>query len=268
MLQAPAETPYDLHFPILGFPVRVSAWFWLGALFFGFGLARGLDRLFEDGSPGVLPLLLMWMACLLVSIVVHELGHALAFRRFGIESSIVLYHFGGLAIPERSSDFRGRSASSLSPIEDMTVALSGPLLQMASGLLLWAIIKISGYGLSFTGYYPMSLWPFDLIPGFSSGNSIDRPILYAVLVFYLFPSFLWALLNLIPVLPLDGGRVCSAWVQLSKGPISLSYKISLITAGVVAVYSYSNGDTYLAMMFALFGYNNYQMLEHYGGRRF
>ena len=190
MLQAPDVTPYDLHFQVFGFPVRISAWFWLGALFFGFSLARGLDRLFEDGSPGVLPLLLLWMACLLISIVIHELGHALAFRRFGIESSIVLYHFGGLAIPERSSDFRGRSASSLSPKEDLIVAFSGPLLQLISGLLVWGIVKISGHGLSFTGYYPMSLWPFDLIPGFTSGESIDRPILYCGACLLLVSEFL------------------------------------------------------------------------------
>ena len=268
MLQAPDVTPYDLHFQVLGFPVRISAWFWLGATFFGFALAKGLDDLFEQDSPGRLPLLLLWNACLLVSIVIHELGHALAFRRFGIESSIVLYHFGGLAIPERSSDFRGRNASSLSPKEDLIVAFSGPLLQVVSGLLVWGVIKISGHGLSFTGYYPMPLWPFDLIPGFTSGESIERPILYSLLVFYLLPSFLWALLNLIPVLPLDGGRICSAIVQWNNGSLSLSFQISLITAIVVAVYAYSNGDTYLAMMFALFGYNNYQRLEQFGGRSF
>lgn len=268
MLQAPAQTPYDLHFRLLGFPVRVSAWFWLGALFFGFNFAKGLDRLFQEDSPGVLPLLMMWMACLLVSILIHELGHALAFRRFGIEASIVLYQFGGLAIPERSSDFRGRSASSLSPKEDIIVSLAGPLLQMASGLLLWGVVKISGHGLSFTGYEPMSIWPMDSIPGFVDGSSIDRPILYALLEFYLFPSFVWAILNLIPVLPMDGGRVCSALVQMKNGPMSLAYKISLITAAAGAVYAYSNGHTYLAVMLALFGYNSYQMLDQYGGRRF
>jgi Zn-dependent protease len=268
MLQEPAPTPYDLPFRLLGFQVRVSAWFWLGALFFGFSFAQSLDRIFEDRSPGLLPLLLLWMACLLVSILIHELGHTLAYRYFGIQSSIVLYHFGGLAIPGHSNDFRGRSPSSLTPKERITVSLAGPMLQMASGLLLWGIIKSLGYGLSFVGYYPMPLWPFDLIPGFVDGDAIERPGVYAMLVFYLFPSFLWAILNLIPVLPLDGGRVCSSLVEMFNRPMALSFQISLITSIGVAVYAYSNGHTYLALMFALFGYNNYQMVEQASGRRY
>lgn len=268
MLQAPDPTPYDLQFQTLGIPIRVSAWFWLGGIFFGFSLVRPLDRMFETGSPGVLPLLVLWLACLLVSILVHELGHSLAFRRFGVSSSIVLYHFGGLAIPDQGRSFGGRSASSLTPKESIVVSLAGPLFQMATGFVLWGVIKMMGNGLSFAGYYPLSYWPFDLIPGFTEGEPIERPALYALMVFYLLPSFLWALLNLIPVLPLDGGRVCSSIVELCGAPASVAIQISLIASIAVAVYSYSHGQTFLALMFAMFGYGNYQTLQHYGGGRY
>ena len=268
LLQAPPETPYDLNFRCLGFPVRVSAWFWLGALMFGYSLTLGMNRLFQGSGPGQLPLLLVWMGCLFLSILVHELGHALAFRRYGIESSIVLYHFGGLAIPGRSTRSPGRSAGSLSPKEDIVVALAGPGLQIASALLVTAIIKFSGYGLSFTQdgmVYGFGLWPMDLIPGFSDGAPIDSPGLFALVMLYLMPSFLWALLNLLPVLPLDGGRVVNAIVQSRRGPRALSIQISLITAVGVAVYAYGNGDTYLAMMFAMLAFSSYQMLQPHGG---
>ncbi len=102
LLQEPPETPYDLRFQLLGFPVRVSWTFWLGAVVFGYEFARQIDFIAMAAglnSPGAGPLLLLWILCLLVSILIHELGHALAFRQFGIQSSIVLYHFGGLAIP-------------------------------------------------------------------------------------------------------------------------------------------------------------------------
>ncbi len=63
-----------------------------------------LTRL-ADSNPGQGILLLMWIAAVFVSILIHELGHALAMRRYGISSYIVLYHFGGLAIPDRGGTF-------------------------------------------------------------------------------------------------------------------------------------------------------------------
>ena len=67
----------------------------------GYGLASNLDLLFGEESLGVIPLLALWAVCIFVSIGIHELGHALAFRRYGIESRIVLYFMGGMAIPTR-----------------------------------------------------------------------------------------------------------------------------------------------------------------------
>ena len=85
------------------FPVRVSWTFWLGAIVFGYEFAQQIDiiavaaGLIQPRQSG--RCCCCGRLCLLVSILIHELGHALAFRQFGIQSSIVLYHFGGLAIP-------------------------------------------------------------------------------------------------------------------------------------------------------------------------
>ncbi len=58
-------------------------------------------------SPGVFGFLLAWVAMTFVSILVHELGHTFAFKRFGVDSSIELYHMGGLAIPAGFGSWRG-----------------------------------------------------------------------------------------------------------------------------------------------------------------
>ena len=50
-----------------------------------------------------------------VSILVHEFGHALAFRRFGTDSHIVLWMFGGLAVPYSAVTGRWRRISSRWP---------------------------------------------------------------------------------------------------------------------------------------------------------
>ena len=122
MLQAPRETEYDLNFHFLGFAVRISWTFWLGALFIGFHLVQSMDNVFGPLSPGRAALFLLWTGCVFVSILIHELGHALAFRQFGIHSSIVLYHFGGLAIPTGS--FLPSSSGRLTLKQDIWVTFA------------------------------------------------------------------------------------------------------------------------------------------------
>ena len=56
----------------------------------------------------------IWTGAVLVSIVIHELGHAIAFRYYGIASDIVLYQFGGLAIPPVRPDWAAGIRSCLS----------------------------------------------------------------------------------------------------------------------------------------------------------
>jgi hypothetical protein len=85
ILSEPARTPYDLNFSLLGIPVRVHPMFWLVALLLGF---RGNPKPQE---------LVLWVAVVFVSILVHELGHALAARAHGWEPWITLHGFGGLA---------------------------------------------------------------------------------------------------------------------------------------------------------------------------
>ncbi|MEZ6147021.1 MAG: hypothetical protein R3B91_16710 [Planctomycetaceae bacterium] len=76
-------TPYDLTFSLFGIPVRVIAWFWLTAVILGFS------------SVHIGPeYLLAWVAIVFVSILVHELGHALVAAAFGYPPRILLYHFG------------------------------------------------------------------------------------------------------------------------------------------------------------------------------
>src|SRR5260370_39885036 len=79
-----APTPYDLRFSLFGIPVRVHPFFWLVSLIMGWPLHEP-------------KLILIWVACVFVSILVHELGHALTAKYFGWPPHIGLYSFGGYA---------------------------------------------------------------------------------------------------------------------------------------------------------------------------
>lgn len=260
LLQEPTESPYDMRLNLFGFPVRISWTFWLGAVVFGYGLVDGFDRMLGPSSPGRAPLLLLWALCMLASILIHELGHALAFRMYGIHSSIVLYHFGGLAIPIGSS-MVGRSAGRLGNWGDLVVAAAGPAIQLVSAGLVIAAVKIAGYQVAIFEWMPAGL---HRTPGMLEGNAIDSAGLFAMVSFYIFPSVVWALLNLIPVWPLDGGRIARSLVMMGGGDSSQAIWISLVAAGGMAVYGFRNGNTFLGILFLSLAISNFQMLQHSG----
>ncbi len=72
-----------MRFRILGFPVHVQPFFLLVAALLG-------------GMRNDLTLILIWVAVVFVSVLAHELGHALVARAYGQQPSILLYSMGGL----------------------------------------------------------------------------------------------------------------------------------------------------------------------------
>lgn len=175
-----------LQFRLLGFPIVIHWIFWLNTALMGGAL--GAD------SPEAFRGMLAWMLACFVSILIHELGHALAMRSFGDRSvAIVLYAFGGFA---RGSRLFTRS-------QDLQLTAAGPGLQIACGLAVgWAMT-----------IWPMPVgWPSQVASAFTE------------------VSLFWALLNLAPILPLDGGRLCAAFF----GRIRPALVISIIFAVLLA----------------------------------
>ncbi len=85
LFNEPSRTAYDLNFSLLGIPVRVHPFFWLVTLLLGLGANR---------EPSFM---LVWVGACFVSILVHEMGHALAAQAHGWHPWITLHGFGGLA---------------------------------------------------------------------------------------------------------------------------------------------------------------------------
>ena len=110
LLAEPPPSQGDLHFRLLGYPVRIHPFFWLVTLFLG-DLNR--DPIF----------VLAWVVAVLISILLHELGHAVVMRHYGYRPSIVLYSFGGLAIPHSGPHGSRRPG----PWGNMLISLAGPL---------------------------------------------------------------------------------------------------------------------------------------------
>jgi Zn-dependent protease len=247
VLVEPERTPYDLRFRFLGFPVRVHPWFWILTILF-----NG-DSLLKAGPE----YLLIWVAVVFVSIMVHELGHALMFRQFGANADIVLYAFGGLAIP--SHDIAGRWRRIL-------VSLAGP----GAGFILCGIVYVTNHAFEWGESGP-------------GGAPHGRQMLFLYrALFWL--NLVWGLLNLLPVFPLDGGQVSRELCIMKWGTRGkrISLRISFVTALVMMAYSIFceidtgkfganltaelpfwvlRGTIFTALLFGFLAYESYRLLQ-------
>lgn len=238
MLFGPVDhTDYDLRFRTLGFPTRVHPAFWLVSVLMSWEVTQ-IDPM----------LLVVWIAALFLSILIHELGHALAFRRFGSPSEIVLHGFGGLAIPPPYARF---------------------------GTWEWVIISFAGPAAGF-----MLLVPVLALQWAAFGTAaIGEPVIvyspdYTVGHFYLL-SFLrdmvwinlwWGLVNLLPVMPLDGGKISQSLFERYARIRGTEYslKLSILVAVVVAVWAINRERRYVALMFGILAIMNGQRLQGLG----
>ena len=159
---------------IAGIAVRLHLTFLLFLIWIGVGgfLAGGAQA--AVGSVA-------FILAVFGSVLIHEFGHALTARRFGIRTpDITLLPIGGVARLERLPE---------KPSQELQVAIAGPATNVVIALLLYAYLSFSG--------------AVDAVrnPGFLVGGLASR-LLWVNLWLVLF--------NLIPAFPMDGGRVLRA----------------------------------------------------------
>lgn len=249
LLSEPQTTPLDIGFRVAGVPVRVSGLFWLGTVLIGWNVCE----FFAGGDRrGVFVYLAMWCAVVLGSILIHELGHALAFARFGQPARIVLYHFGGLAIPETWGRRRH-----LRPAERFLVSAAGPFAQLLVAAAVILLLKGAGMVVPFPFASVGRALGFDEGRGFASRQAL------ALFNFILYVNICWPVLNLIPVPPLDGGQMAREALETlgvrDSGRIAAG--IGMVAGGLVAFWALRQGDRWLGIMFAMLAVACFQELQ-------
>ncbi|MBO8142365.1 MAG: site-2 protease family protein [Firmicutes bacterium] len=150
---------------------------------------------------------LAFIAGIFGSVLLHELGHALAARRYGIRTAdITLLPIGGVARLERLPE---------RPAEELVVALAGPLVNVVIAAVLYSGLVLSGRSNALTGF------------GLVEGN------LWAQLLF----TNLWlALFNLVPAFPMDGGRVLRAVLAARMGFARATQAASVVGQGFAFLF--------------------------------
>jgi Zn-dependent protease len=126
------------------------------------------------------------------SVLLHELGHALVAQRFGIRiASIVLHLLGGMALMTRPPE---------KPRHEIYIAAAGPAVSFAIGLSLLIVGKF--LGIDFTD------------------RSLDGPLAIAFIKIGAWVNTAMGIFNLLPALPMDGGRIFRASLAAWIGSLS------------------------------------------------
>jgi Zn-dependent protease len=202
---------------VLGIPTRVEPSFLVLSLFLG--ASRGLN----------LSLLLEWLVVVFISILVHELGHALVARRFGLSPVITLYSMGGLTSWGETKE--------VEPLKHLAISLAGP----AAGFLLGGILFVTAPTL-------LTAVPSELL------TVAYRDLLWI--------NIGWGVFNLFPILPLDGGHVLltlERWVTGKQHQI-VSHAISLLVALAITYFAFTYRSLWIAFLGIWFAYTNASFL--------
>ena len=164
-----------------GIGVHIHPTFWiLPVIFAANGLSLGL---------GYVALTLVVLAGAMACVVLHEFGHALMARYFGIRTrDITLYPIGGVARLERLSE---------RPSEELLIAIAGPAVNVVIAGLLLPLVLLMGVNLQLLEW---------------TGPAIGFILINLFLI-----NVGLVLFNLIPAFPMDGGRVLRALLSMPFG---------------------------------------------------
>lgn len=245
----PPTTRYDLRFILAGIPIRVHPLFWLMTILIG-------------GISGDVVFMVIWVVVVFISILVHELGHAIAMRMFALPSRIVLYLMGGLTVPEAAPWMGSWATVSPEPKEEVAISLAGPGAGFIfAGLVMLVVALVGGdvYLTPLFGIFPM---PGARLP---AAGRIVNLMLSALLWINVF----WGFVNLVPVYPLDGGNV-ARHILIRLDPLE-GYRRSLwlsVIAGAIAAVGgvILFGSFYIAFLFGVLAFESYQQLRGRMGR--
>ena len=187
----------------LGIDVYVHATF---LLFIGW---VGYSYWLEHGTIAEVVNGILFILALFLCVVLHEYGHALTARKYGIKTrDITLYPIGGVARLERMPD---------KPIEELWVALMGPAVNVVIAAGLYAVLAATGKLVPLTGLT------------IASGSFLMRLMVVNISL---------VLFNLIPAFPMDGGRVLRALLAMRMDYVHATQVAANIGQGIAFIFGF------------------------------
>lgn len=200
-----------------GIPVMVH---WTFLLIFVWLFMQGFSEAWEwKKMAWWLGLVLALFGC----VVLHEFGHALTARRYGVGTrDIILSPIGGVARLDRLPE---------EPVHEFMVALAGPMVNVAIGALLSAqpLIWSEGSRAKFYHFFLGLVYPNSNVFNLNM-TRFDEFLFLLVLL-----NGVLAIFNLVPAFPMDGGRVLRALLSIRLGRLKATRIATYIGQALAAV---------------------------------
>lgn len=211
-----------VSFRVAGIPVTIHLTFLLVIGFLGFGVG-GIERV------------AVWVGVATAAVLLHELGHGLVGRLAGLHPRIDLAGFGG--------------------VTSWTTGGPGGRGELGRG---WSLaISLAGPGIGFLGgLAALALGaPCCTIPA-----GADLPAFAAGV--WLFASFGWGLLNLLPILPLDGGQALREILPGDRRQrLQRAAVVGVLAGGALVLWALTTGQTFLALLAGWITWSNVQQVQ-------
>jgi stage IV sporulation protein FB len=193
-------------------PIRIFPLFWLLAALIGW-----INTYTYVGT-------FLWMIVILLSVLIHEYGHALTSLLFGQRARIDLVGLGGLT---------QRQGPKLKLWKEFLVTFAGPFASILLSLGAYVILQFM--------------------------TEKETLLFYLVKITFMANLF-WTILNLLPVQPLDGGQLLRIILEGLFGikGIKAALFLSLVFSGLITLYFLMNQALLIGVLFLLLTYESYR----------
>lgn len=196
-------------------PIHISPFFWLLIIMLGW-----LNSSSILGTT-------IWSIVILISVLIHEYGHALTALLFGQEAEISLVGLGGVT---------KREGPKLARWKEFMIVLDGPLAGLMLSLIAYQLLGLMG---------------------------THKPMLSYGLEVAVNVNLFWTILNLLPVLPLDGGHLMRILLEgiLGVRGLKLAFLISVLLASLIGFYFFFIQQLLMGALFFMLAFESYRAWE-------